>query len=233
VDFTGTTGSAFVLRNLDDAPSWSGSNASVGEILKVDVVLPLSSLDSSLAPTETTDLRPKNRIVPLSSPGTATTPIRRMTLEGGKDGYLLNGKPFHGAVTELPRVGATEVWVFDNRTGDVHPIHLHLVQFQVLSGAGYSGGRWGSGGSTGGTVAWKDTVRVDPWRKVSIVVRWAPQDVPAADTQPGVNRFPFDPAAPIGVRDSFGHPGGPGYVWHCHILEHEDNDMMRPYSVQP
>jgi FtsP/CotA-like multicopper oxidase with cupredoxin domain len=233
VDFAGTSGSTFVLRNSDDAKSWSGSDAGVGEILKVNVVLPLSSVDSSLAPAEATDLRPRNRIVPLSSPGTPTTLIRRMTLEGGSDGYLLNGKPFHGAVTELPRVSATEVWVFDNRTGDVHPIHLHLVQFQVLSGAGYSGGRWGSGGSTGGTVAWKDTVRVDPWRKVSIVVRWAPQDVPAADTQPGVNRFPFDPAAPIGVRDSFGHPGGPGYVWHCHILEHEDNDMMRPYSVQP
>jgi FtsP/CotA-like multicopper oxidase with cupredoxin domain len=38
------------------------------------------------------------------------------------------------------------------------------------------------------------------------------------DVGPGVNRYPFDPVE------------GPGYVWHCHIIEHEDHEMMRPYA---
>jgi spore coat protein A, manganese oxidase len=52
-------------------------------------------------------------------------------------------------------------------------------------------------------------------------VRFAPQDVPIDGVSPGVNRFGFDPTS------------GPGYVWHCHVLEHEDNMMMRPLTLLP
>ncbi|MGZ4875022.1 MAG: multicopper oxidase domain-containing protein, partial [Candidatus Angelobacter sp.] len=48
---------------------------------------------------------------------------------------------------------------------------------------------------------------------------FAPQDAKEANLHPGVNPFPFDPTK------------GPGYVWHCHILDHEDNDMMRPMKI--
>ena len=65
---------------------------------------------------------------------------------------------------------------------------------------------------------WKDTIRSLPAEVTRIVVRWAPQDVPVDAVTAGVNLYPFDPTE------------GPGYVWHCHILDHEDNDMMRPYS---
>jgi FtsP/CotA-like multicopper oxidase with cupredoxin domain len=53
-----------------------------------------------------------------------------------------------------------------------------------------------------------------------IVVRWAPTDLPAA-TAPANAAYAFDPGDP------------PGYVWHCHIIDHEDNEMMRPTSVRP
>jgi spore coat protein A, manganese oxidase len=230
VDFTGKQGTSYILKNSDS--SWS--NSSIGEIMKVNVALPLSSADTSLSPTTTTTLRPNNAIVPLSPTVTSSTVTRRMTLEQDRDtgAFLLNGKPFDGAVTELPRVGATEVWEFSNRTGVTHPIHLHLVQFQVQSGDSASHYR-DSGGTSSGTLAWKDTVRVGSWDTIRVVVRFAPQDVPAGGVQPGVNRFPFNPAAQMGVVDTFGFPGGPGYVWHCHILEHEDNEMMRPYLIRP
>ena len=52
-----------------------------------------------------------------------------------------------------------------------------------------------------------------------IRLRLAPQSVKEADLFPGKNTFPFDPTK------------GPGYVWHCHILDHEDNDMMRPMTI--
>ena len=52
-----------------------------------------------------------------------------------------------------------------------------------------------------------------------LAVRWAPQDVAAGSTRAGVDPFPFDPT------------NGPGYVEHCHILDHEDNEFMRPLLI--
>lgn len=71
---------------------------------------------------------------------------------------------------------------------------------------------------------WKDTVIAYPGEVTRIVVRWAPQDIPVGGSTAGVNLYPFDPTALI---------NGVGYVWHCHILDHEDNEMMRTYTVMP
>jgi spore coat protein A, manganese oxidase len=57
-----------------------------------------------------------------------------------------------------------------------------------------------------------------PGEVTRIVVRWAPQDIEISRVTAGINLYPFDPT------------GAPGYVWHCHILDHEDNEMMRPYA---
>ncbi len=76
---------------------------------------------------------------------------------------------------------------------------------------------------------WKDVWVVPPGQVTRIVVRVSPQDIPVDGVHPGQNFFAYDPTATLGTTDSFGFPGGPGYVWHCHILDHEDNEMMRPY----
>ncbi len=167
-------------------------------------------------------------------------------------------------VTELPRVGSTEVWHIANLTADAHPIHLHLVQFQILGRqkfdqAGYQATydasfpsaafepangpplhyKTGNPSALGGNPAigpfltrgtftsalpaergWTDTVITYPGDVTTIIVRYAPQDVRAGGARPGVNKFPFDPTA------------GPGYVWHCHIIDHEDNEMMRPQVIK-
>jgi len=81
---------------------------------------------------------------------------------------------------------------------------------------------------------WKDTVQSHPGEVLRMAIRWAPEETPLADAVPGVNLYPFDPTAGLGVLDDgFGYPGGPGYVWHCHIIDHEDNEMMRRYTVAP
>jgi FtsP/CotA-like multicopper oxidase with cupredoxin domain len=65
-----------------------------------------------------------------------------------------------------------------------------------------------------------------------LVVRWSPQNIAVGGVSPGENRFAFDPTAKLGVKkDRFGYPGGGGYVWHCHIIDHEDNMMMRPLQL--
>ena len=66
---------------------------------------------------------------------------------------------------------------------------------------------------------WKDVFIAPPFMITRLTIRLAPQSVDEADLFPGKNTFPFDPTK------------GPGYVWHCHILDHEDNDMMRPMAI--
>ncbi len=161
---------------------------------------------------------------------------------------LLNGQPWMAPISETPRVGSTEEWVIANLTMDTHPIHLHLVQFQLLNrqsfdAAGYLA-KWervngmaplmhptievplepflspsGPIKPDDNELGWKDTIRMNPNQVTRIRVRFAPQDVPAGGVKPGENLFPFDPTTE------------PGYVWHCHILDHEDNEMMRQYKV--
>jgi spore coat protein A, manganese oxidase len=166
-------------------------------------------------------------------------------------------------LSETPRVGATQLWEIINLTADAHPMHLHLVQFQLVNrqsitnaySTAYANAfptktvmrgygpplpyfTVNSDGAVGGNPAlspylvpnsttppapneagWKDVIIMMPGQVTRIIVRWAPQYVPIAAVSPGVNLFPFDPTI------------GPGYVWHCHIIDHEDNEMMRPYSV--
>ncbi|MGA2400524.1 MAG: multicopper oxidase domain-containing protein [Syntrophobacteraceae bacterium] len=68
---------------------------------------------------------------------------------------------------------------------------------------------------------WRETAIAYPGQVLRLLVRWTPSHVPQRPGQSyaGRNLYGFDPTA------------GPGYVWHCHILDHEDNEMMRPYRV--
>jgi spore coat protein A, manganese oxidase len=126
-------------------------------------------------------------------------------------GMLLNGTPWHMPVTEKPVLNTSEIWEFINLTEDSHPIHLHLVRFQILDRRRIDPFDYGAKKVqryTGAALppepfesGWKDTVRADPSMVTRILV-------------------PFT-----------GFSGR--YVWHCHILEHEDNEMMRPFEVLP
>lgn len=143
---------------------------------------------------------------------------RRLTLEERLDkaeqsmGMYLNNTPWMAPVTETPTLHTTEIWELVNLTEDSHPIHLHLVRFQILDRRPIDSFTWyktkGTLLYTGPAEArqpfeagWKDTARTDPGAVTRILV-------------------PFE-----------GFAGR--YVWHCHILEHEDNEMMRPYEVLP
>jgi bilirubin oxidase len=107
-------------------------------------------------------------------------------------------------VTENPAVGETEVWELYNFTEDAHPIHIHEVLFEVVD-------RQGLDRTTGRP------------RKASSPP--PPQEQGLKDT---VIAYPGQVTR---VRMTFGQPGQ--FVWHCHIVEHEDNEMMRPYRIGP
>jgi spore coat protein A len=152
------------------------------------------------------------RAVPRSPPGAASR-TRTMTLnEYRYPGtrrmlMLLNGAYWHDPVTEKPALGATEIWELVNLTEDPHPIHLHLVRFQLLDRQltdvdNITGAVTRVGpliAPEPGEMGWKDTVRAEPGMVTRILAT-------------------FD-----------GFVGR--YVWHCHVLEHAANEMMRPFEV--
>jgi FtsP/CotA-like multicopper oxidase with cupredoxin domain len=191
---------------------------------------------------------------------------------GGPELILVNNSRFDsmrgpgqfGSITEKPVEGTSELWQVVNLTMDAHPMHMHLVQFQLVSrqafndslymiayNSGFPGFSWIAGagpalpyntpnadGALGGNPAtssfaygpvmyaepnergWKDTFKCFPDQLTTFIVRFCPTDKPLLSAPQNL-LFGFDPSK------------GPGYVWHCHIVDHEDNEMMRPYTVIP
>jgi len=151
----------------------------------------------------------------LRMPESSAIRTRTLTLEevdyltGEPDVHLLDGKRWHEPISENPVLDTTEIWELMNLTDDAHPIHLHLVRFQILDRRPLNTGAYLYQKKllyTGEAVppephemGWKDTIRATPGACTRIIVNFS------------------------------GYPGR--YVWHCHILEHEDNEMMRPYEV--
>jgi spore coat protein A, manganese oxidase len=196
LDFKECAGSKFVLK--DDAT----------EIMEFRVSeTPVN--DSSVLPSKLRGIEKLQE--------TAAVRTRELSLDEVDDlvqnpvRMLLNGKSWHDPVTENPVLDSTEIWSFINPTDDSHPIHLHLVKFQILDRRKFETFGFVSRQKiryTGQPVApdpteagWKDTVRAEPGMITRIIAKFE------------------------------GYPGR--YVWHCHILEHEDNEMMRPYDVLP
>jgi hypothetical protein len=123
-------------------------------------------------------------------------------------------------VSEYPALGETQDWEIYNFTPDAHPIHIHLVQFNVLSRALIPGCQDGDNVP----VKCGDSIILGPHKKGHKKGRPLPQEEGWKDT---VIAYPGQVTT---VRAKFDIEGL--YVWHCHILEHEDNEMMRPYAVK-
>ncbi len=147
---------------------------------------------------------------------TAAARRRQMTLNEFKDSagnamvMLLNRTPWHMPVTEIAKLGSTEIWSLINLTEDTHPIHLHHVRFQVIDRRPFDRDAYLLNDATlrfagdaiapnGNERGWKDVVQCPPNMVTRIHISFA------------------------------GHPGR--YLWHCHVQEHEANDMMRPFSI--
>jgi spore coat protein A, manganese oxidase len=143
------------------------------------------------------------------------------------------GRAYLDASTETPTAGAVEVWQVFNLTGDVHPIHFHLVNVQLIqrqpfvqksrhrkdSSTGVPGNLKFTGPARGpdpNELGWKETVRMNPGEATTVIMKF---DLPI---------LPASMGNPLSPRT-----GGHEYVWHCHILEHEEHDMMRPLIVEP
>jgi spore coat protein A, manganese oxidase len=133
--------------------------------------------------------------------------------------------------TETPKPSATEVWQIVNLTADTHPIHFHLANAQLLSRRPFDVNKYlltppgmraqpvYTGPARGPDeleLGWKETVKMHPGEVSTVIMKF---DLPIVPFH-----VPFSPRPGI---------NGYEYVWHCHILEHEEHDMMRPLVVRP
>ena len=244
VDFSRLSpGTKIILTNNANAPFPGGDlpdPETTGQIMQFTVLD-----EAAVAPPRL----PKflAQLVPLGEPDRIRTlTLYEITGPNGPVEILLDGQKWSAPLSELPLVGATEDWQIVNLTTDAHPIHLHLVQFRLVSRQDFLAQQYtadwlaingeppfdhptqglpvkpylldGAVNPAAHENGWKDTIQAYPGQVTTIRVRFAPQDVKISN--PGTNQYPFNPAVK------------PGYVWHCHILDHEDNEMMRPYKVR-
>ncbi len=264
IDFTGVNGPV-TMTNTAKFPFPDGDDPVPGvdgTIMRFDIgdnVVPSPTLPATLntnIPDLSLETPSVTRILTLVEVmnETADTPVM----------VTLNGQKWSGVLTETPAPGAIEDWVIVDATGDTHPIHTHLTQFQLQSRqfmdtesylTNWTRKQWTNCTDYGlsapcGTLdpgmmppwpnnykplelpvgpylqgspippaanekGWKDTLQMNPEQVTIIRIRYQALD----NSGHAPNWYEFDPTK------------GPGYVWHCHIIDHEDNEMMRPYKV--
>ncbi|HMQ30723.1 MAG TPA: multicopper oxidase [Chloroflexaceae bacterium] len=234
VDFTNVPAGSYVLGNVgpdepfgggipgvDFAPAETGSTGQVMEFR----VRPVVGVDNSTPP----QFLQLPAIVPLP-PETVTRKlalIEKMGMGYDADGGELEGPieallgrveagsavedMWMDPVTENPAVGATEVWEFYNTTGDAHPMHIHEVVFEIVNREGLVLDEAGE--------------LVEPIQLDGTVTPPEPWETGLKDT---VIAYPGQVTR---VKAQFNGVGQ--FVWHCHIVEHEDNEMMRPFRIGP
>jgi len=156
------------------------------------------------------------RLQPMLGTAGSITDVSGATAEGSL--------PFHVPITENPGVGDTEIWEIYNNTGDAHPIHVHLVHFEVMNREGFTADLIDQTVTqhNGATAA---GFKMGPITLDGNVSGPGPTEATRRDMVMAL------PGEVTRIKMTFDKPGR--YVWHCHILSHEDHDMMRPFHVGP
>lgn len=232
VDFTNVPAGNYVLRNLGPDDPFGGGEpdtdfisadpATTGQVLQfrvgarrgVDLSTPARYLRlPSIKPLPThTVTRPLALIEEMSQFGDdAPVEAKLGTVEGDPNARPAapTARTWMEEITENPEVGATELWEFYNTTGDAHPMHVHEVLFEVIN---------------------RQPIVINADGTVQVAEGSVPRAPEAWETgfKDTVIAYPEEVTR---IKAKFEHAGQ--FVWHCHIVEHEDNEMMRPYRIGP
>jgi len=202
IDFSSCAGQEITLLNTDTDFSDEHTNV----IMQFRVILPLKCEDTSEIPERlavSMDLHPHHAHIERQLPLTATTD------EFGRPMLLLNDRMYHDPATEKPSLDSVEIWNFINATPFIHPIHLHLIQFKILERRPFD---------------------LDIYQNEGIVQFTGPPEEPRDYERGWKDTVKADAGKVTKIimhwKDHVGN-----YMWHCHFLEHEDHDMMRPILV--
>jgi spore coat protein A len=225
LDFRPAAGQTLVMKNSKPPKPVATPAPSLTAVMQIRVGTTVSQPGPTTIPTSL-----PGRAANLPAPA-RTRFITLNEIGAGTAGWFLNlnGARFGGTGgAETPRAGTVEDWVYVNLTADTHPMHTHLFTHQVIgrtpfNAVAYQAAHGGPDGVPGGIDptpfatgpmlpadpderGFKDTVKANPGYFTTIRGRF---DLPQGVTAPQT------------------------YVHHCHIVEHEDNDMMQPFTVIP
>jgi len=202
IDFAGyATGTEILLENSAPAP-FPGvpGEGVVPEVMKFVV-----GSDAGFTTAIPDPLRPLDLLDEADSVLTRDFLLKKESEACAGSTWLINGLVWDD-VTEFPELGSTEVWRFINESGVTHPMHMHLVSFQVLDRQAFTiveGEVVPVGpvlGPDPNEIGWKDTVAANPFEITRVIARF--------DDYPGL------------------------FAYHCHTLEHEDHEMMRQFQAE-
>jgi spore coat protein A len=224
IDFSKLAGKTLIVTNDAKAPYPTGSSASnptpqtTGQIMEFRVDQPLNPSVPD-ASRFSRSMTMNTTIVPFSH----VDKTRKLVLYSSKDQYgrpllelgtLAGPTRFEGDTSrsEIIKQGAVEKWVIYNTTDHTHPIHLHQVSFQIISRQQFQSTTTSTGG-------------IHITRLVGKPRGPAPNEAGWKDT------VEVNPGEAVTIEARFDLPGK--YVWHCHILEHEDHDMIHFFIVVP
>ena len=220
IDFSKFAGQTFILANNAMGPYPDGDTVDEqsSQIMMFKVTKPLNTNNPLSTVTTTSSLRPDLK------PLVANVPVRKVILKEVRDefGRLRPslGTPDMGAMqwmdstTENVKLGDTEMWEIYDETGDAHPIHIHSVSLQLVNRQQYTA-----------TQSSADSL-VGILHDIKMV--GAPI-LPTDDEKGWKDTWIVQPGQVMRLIAHYDIPGH--YVWHCHILSHEDHDMMRPMEV--
>jgi spore coat protein A len=224
VDFRRYAGRAIVLKNHRPPRPVASPAPGLESVMQIRVATTVSVPGPASIPA-----RLPGRKAELAAPVT-TRYLTLNEVEPEEQGWALNinGARFDEPATEMPKAGTVEDWVYINLTGDTHPLHLHLVTFQVIGRTPFNADAYADAfgapeGVPGG---------IDPTPFAT-----GPMQAPAPEERGFKDTVKVNPGFFTTIRARFDLPAGvtgpQRYVHHCHILEHEDNEMMRPFVVTP
>jgi len=228
-DGTLTTDPEFDIANVF-------ANRQTDRIMAFDISVPHSNIVDNFVPS---------KIAHYTGNQNSVDKVRKLALFEGRDefnrlqpmlgvaeptvdveGNLVNGATtWHMPITENPALGSTEIWEIHNTTVDAHPVHVHLVNFEILNREKFTATKimktMTQHNGTTGKGFYIENIQLTPNTFTpALAVERAPKDM--------VTCYPGEITR---IKMTFDKPGR--YVWHCHILSHEDHDMMRPLHVGP
>lgn len=235
VDFAGMRGN-IVLRNDAKAPFPEGDPVdpnTTGQIMQFRVNKRLAHADTSAVPavldaSATIQTIQEEELASFRRQAIIT---RNMAIIEWQDSNgepiigLLNNRLYSSPITDKPKLGSVEIWNIINTTGDTHPIHLHLVKFKLISRQAFDADRYRSEWLKNGEKAGEGPRPIPPTAFLS-----------GAPARPDSNETGFkdtvraNPGEVTTIIIRFDDYVG-RYAWHCHIIDHEDNEMMQHFEV--
>jgi spore coat protein A, manganese oxidase len=241
VDFTGLSGRTVMMTNDAKTPYPDGDDAIVTELMKINVNKPLIGTDDTVDPALLKlPAVPRLAATPRLPPRDVVakeTMVPGFEEEDVPSEVLLNGYHFTEPTTDIIKAGTTETWRWINLTVDAHPMHPHLVASQVVNRQAFDVEAYKTAWD-----AYLDSGRTTPKPDINAYLIGSP--IPPAPEEMGFKDTVKSPPGYVtrtratftlnwtSLLDFDWKTGTLGnWVYHCHILEHEENDMMRPFRV--